>query len=359
MKPIYFDIPHIYYLPQYAPVIAKLRSHNIECHAVLYQGSDDALKLNVAHDLGLTTHQVDSEQAAAHYYSKIDASWVVFGNDFHFLDQLPKQTRSALLFHGSGTGIKNASLSPGLANFDVRFVSGPGRMKIFAERYPNVALHEVGFAKLDPLRHSDSLNALKFDLSRLGLDPKKKTLLYAPTFYPSSIENMHKHFPEAFKCYNILIKAHDFTLNKAKYTHQLKKLMSWATYDNVYFADADQYSLIPFMATADLMVTDTSSAIFEFASLDKPVVICDFPRLRWTYRGPLKYRLRKRLDNSTLHYQDVAAKASSYKALKPLVDFHIQTPDALSSTRMKYAKEIMGNMDGKASQRIVDVLLNT
>lgn len=356
MKSVYFDIPHIYYLPQYAPVIKQLQAQNIECHAMLYKGSDDPLKLMVTEELNLQAHWADSDEDAAKQYKQAHADWVIFGNDFHFLELLPANTKSALLFHGSGTGIKNASLSPGLANFNVRFVSGPGRMKIFSERYPSVKLFEVGFAKLDPLRKEASLKALKFDLPALGLDPKKKTILYAPTFYPSTIENMHKNFPKDFADYNILIKAHDFTLNKAKYKHQLKKLNAWSGYDNVYFADAMHYSLTPFMATADIMVTDTSSAIFEFASLNKPVVICDFPRLRWTYRGPLKYRLRKRLDNSTLHYQDVAAKAAKYKELKSIVDLHSKQPNLLEASRMKYSKEIMGNMDGNASERIVEIL---
>jgi len=355
MNSVYFDIPHIYYLPQYLPVIEILQEQNIECHAMLYESTDNDLKLKAANELKLVVHWASSEENATNSYQQNAPSWVIFGNDFHHLHRLSSETKSALLFHGSGTGIKNASLSPGLANFDIRFVSGPGRMKLFSELYPSVKLYQVGFAKLDPLRNT---NSLKFDLEKLGLDKHKKTLLYSPTFYPSSIGNMHKHFPEEFKNYNILIKAHDFTLNKAKYKHQLAKLKSWSKYDNVYFADGEQYSLIPFMATADLMVTDTSSAIFEFASLDKPVVICDFPRLRWTYRGPLKFRLRKRLDNSTLHFQDVAARASSYKQLKSVVDFHIQHPNALSETRMKYSNDIMGNMDGKASNRIVEILLN-
>ncbi|MFV1872344.1 MAG: CDP-glycerol glycerophosphotransferase family protein [Oleiphilus sp.] len=359
MKSVYFDIPHIYYLPQYAPVIEKLQKQQVECHAMLYKSTDDNLKLMACDDLNLISHWTNSDEEAATLYREAKADWVIFGNDYHFLDQLAENTQSALLFHGSGTGVKNASLSPGLGNFDVRFVSGPGRMKIFAERFPSVKLFEVGFAKLDPLRHQDSLEKLKFNLSELGLDPKKKTMLYAPTFYPSSIENMSKTFPKDFADYNILIKAHDFTLNKSKYKHQLKKLNTWSHEENVYFADAKQYSLIPFMATADIMVTDTSSAIFEFASLNKPVIICNFPRLRWTYRGPLKYRLRNRLDASTLHYQDVAAKANRYKNLKNVVDQHAKEPSLLEANRMSYSQEIMGNMDGQASNRIVDILFNT
>jgi len=355
---VYFDIPHTYYVPQYAPVIKLLQKINIDCHAMLYRDNDDALKQQAASDLGLTIHWSSTVNDALQQYSKAAPDWIVFGNNFDELKSLPEQTRSALLFHGSGTGVKSASLSPNLANFDVRFVSGPGRMKIFNEHYPNVKMFEVGFAKLDPLRKADTLEQSKFDLSALGLSEKKKTILYAPTFYPSSIENMGRHFPADFSEFNILIKPHDFTLHKKKYRHQLKKLKSWQNADNVYLASSLEYSLIPFMASADLMITDTSSAIFEFASLDKPVVICDFPHLRWSYRGPLKYRLNKRLDPSTEHFQKIAAKAANYKQLKPTVLEHLKTPTMLQELRLEYSKEIMGNTDGNASQRIVDILLN-
>jgi len=87
-------------------------------------------------------------------------------------------------------------------------------------------------------------------------------------------------------------------------------------------------------------------------------VICDFPHLRWSYRGPFKYRLKKRLDQSTEHYQQVAAKASNYKHLKSCVVEHMNNPTLLQDLRLKYSKEIMGNTDGNASQRIVDLLIN-
>lgn len=354
---IIFDIPHTYYVPQYSPVIERLKDYGVQCSAMLYRGVDDRLKEKAASDLNIAIHWAENAEQAAKQYKELRPDWVIFGNDYHYLSLLSPETKTALLFHGSGTGVKSASLSPGLADFDVRFVSGPGRMKIFAERYPNVKLHEVGFAKLDPLRKQAQLEKIQLDLSSLGLNAAKPTLLYAPTFYPSSIENMPLSFPEDFSAYNILIKAHDFTLHKRKYRHQLKKLSHWSKRDNVYLAHEDEYSLVPFMASADLMMTDTSSAIFEFSSLNKPVVICDFPHLRWTYRGPFKYRLSKRLDESTRHYQSVAARAGKYSQLKALVDEHIQHPELLETTRLKYAREIMGKMDGNASQRICDILL--
>ncbi|MBL1276873.1 MAG: CDP-glycerol glycerophosphotransferase family protein [Ectothiorhodospiraceae bacterium] len=354
---VYFDIPHLYYLPQYQPVYDELKRRGAQCTFVFYEKPEPSLLLSVIEQYALPVKWVKDEAEALALYREDKPHWVIFGNDFLGLKTLDKSaTRCALLFHGSGTGVKGASLSPGLGEVDVRFVSGPARLPIFRELYPTVELVTVGFAKLDPL-FGPVEQQPTFSLSELGLDPDKKTLLYAPTFYPSSIENMGRDWPKQFAEYNILIKPHDFTLNKKRYAHPLKRLHQWAQYDNVWLAKPTDYSLIPFMATADVMATDTSSAIFEFASLDKPVIVCDFVRLRWSYRGPFRYRLRKRLDASTEQYQDIATHAKRFKDLKSLVDQQMQQPGLLSTKRLEYAEKIMGQRDGKVAVRIVDFLL--
>lgn len=355
---VYFDIPHLYYLPQYQPVYDELKRRGADCTFVFYEKPEADLLHSVIRQYQLPVKWVKDEDAALELYHTDKPNWVIFGNDFLGLKGLDKSaTRTALLFHGSGTGVKGASLSPGLGEVDVRFVSGPARLPIFRERYPDVKLVTVGFAKLDPLFGPEEKQP-KFDLTALGLDPTKKTLLYAPTFYPSSIENMGRDWPKQFAEYNILIKPHDFTLNKKRYRHQLKRLQQWAQHDNVWLARPTDYSLIPFMATADVMATDTSSAIFEFASLDKPVIVCDFVRLRWGYRGPLRFRLRKRLDASTEQYQDIATHATRFKDLKAIVNEQMQQPEKLSARRLEYAEQIMGQRDGKVAERIADFLLS-
>lgn len=352
---IFFDLPHLYYLPQYAPVINELRKRNIECSIVLYTGNDLAVKQAAVAELGIANYVAKNHLEAAKIYHEHKPQWVVFGNAFEALAGLQSATKSALVFHGSGTGVKSAPLIAGLKGFDVRFVSGPGRMKIFAEHFPNTTMVQVGFAKLDPILN-DTLPTPRIDLVKVGLDPHKPTLLYSPTFYPSSIENMPKHFPQDFADYNILIKCHDFTLNKPKYRHQLKKVLHWATYQNVYLAKPSEYSLVPYMATADLMVTDTSSSMFEFAALNKPVITCGFFHVRWTYRGPFRYKWRKRIDASTKHYLAVAENVERYAQLVTTLQQHLAQPELLEKQRLEYADEIMGPRDGKAAIRIADYL---
>ena len=353
-----FDLPHLYYLPQYSPVVVELVRRGIKCRVIAYRGDGDQNVIaDAVQQLGVQVEWVDHDEAALAEYKRCEPDWLICGNTLTGLQSLSKRTRTGLLFHGSGTGVKRAALTPALGLFDVRFVSGPGRMPLFRHLYPNTELVEVGFAKLDPLCTPAGLEASRMDLAPLGLDPDKPTLLYAPTFYPSSIENMSPRFPQEFEEFNILIKAHDFTLNKPRYRQQRVKLEKFAQADNVYLARASEYTLIPFLASADVMATDTSSAIFECASINKPVLTCDFVRLRWNYRGPFRYRLRRRLDPSTRHYLDVAESVRRYRDLLPKVRQHLAQPDLLGPTRMRFANELMGPLDGECALRIADYLL--
>ncbi|MFO7884925.1 MAG: CDP-glycerol glycerophosphotransferase family protein [Desulfobacteraceae bacterium] len=196
--------------------------------------------------------------------------------------------------------------------------------------YPEGAYCLTGFAKLDPLYNGE---IPKLDLSTMGLDPVKKTLLYAPTFYPSSIEQFSSLFPGEFQEYNIIVKPHYFSLTKNKYKNQRKKFRQWQSYPNVYLADVDERSLLPFMATADILISEASSSIFEFAALDKPIVWCDFLHLRWSYKGPLSFRLTRRLDQYILKYSDLGAHVKKYSDLKKTVDEQALHPEMFSKKR--------------------------
>ena len=98
-----------------------------------------------------------------------------------------------------------------------------------------------------------------------------------------------------------------------KYQKQRNLLQHWATYNNVYLAKVDDYSLLPFLKSADLMISDASSAIIEFAALNKPVIWCTFLQLRWNYRGIFSYRFKARMDKDYDDYGQIATLSLSYK----------------------------------------------
>lgn len=185
-------------------------------------------------------------------------------------------------------------------------------MKRLETLYPNGNFIDTGYAKLDPILNK-TIKGL--DKQQLGLDENKLTLLYAPTFYPSSIECMNDDFPSQFSDYNIIIKPHFFSLAKSRYRKQKQKILNWQKYKNVYVANESEFNLTPFLAIADIMLSDASSAIFEFAALDKPVVWCDFYKLRWSYRGLFSYRFKARLDEDIKYFHEICHRANQYSEL--------------------------------------------
>ena len=353
---IYFDLPQLYYLPQYLPVWWELQSQNIDGTFLFYHDPDMAeVMQTVILRENLPVKWVANSVEAADIYRTDQPDWVIFGNGFPDLHRIPDTTKTAMLYHGAG--VKACYFDEELMATDVRFVEGVYRYQKLSAMYPNAVIHDVGFAKLDPLFMPDRRQKFQFNLDQHGLDSSKSTLLYAPTFYPSSIELMADDWPARFSEYNLIVKPHFFTLSKKKYRNQQKKIGKWERYNNTYIARPGDYSLLPFMAVSDLLISEASSAFFEFAALDKPVVWCDFMKLRMGYRGIFKFRYAKRMDADIQAYHDIGIHVDRYSRLKQAVDSQITNPDQFKANRRRYTGELIGETDGKTSKRIVDYLL--
>ena len=350
---IIFDVLHLYYLPQYLPVAKELSKRGCHIEFVFYHSAHDNILQDIITKEALTVHWVNTQQEATQLYQAKQANWVVFANSYPHLAQVHQVSKTVQLGHGIGP--KSSYYKKSDTPTTVRFVEGAYRTQRFKAMYPQDTFIDVGFAKLDPIINGEDIG---LDLKALGLDPNKPTIAYAPTFYPSSIELFPKDWPASFANYNILIKPHYFSISKSKYRKHKKLLEHWANFDNVYLAKMSDYCLTPFMCSADLLISDASSALFEFAALNKPVIWCDFLKLRWGYRGVFRYRFKKRMDEDYGEYASIAAHAAKYKDVKNLVDSHIEKPEQLAHVRQSLSEKLAGKLDGKASIRIADYLLS-
>jgi len=353
---IIFDVQELYYLAQYLPVFRELEKRGVSCSFAIYENRDfNHLLTKAVKEENLDACFVKDKYCALEHYLRKRADWVIFGN--HFFDVKTLHKVSKTVQFGHAIGIKKSYYTKSRTPMTVRFIEGKRRLEIIKKMYPEGDYILSGFAKLDPL-YNNEVQGL--DLEMMGLDPDRKTILYAPTFYPSSIELFSDQFPFDFPEYNIIVKPHYFSLTKKKYIAQREKLNTWKNrYSNVYIASLDEHSLLPFMAAADILISEASSSLFEFAALDKPVVWCDFLHLRWSYRGLFRFRLTRRLDQDILKFSDIGAHAENYAGLKQIVDEQIADPGMFRSKRKKYCNLFVGASDGKASQRIADYLCST
>jgi len=349
---VIFVTDHLYYIPQFLPVAKELKSRQ-QSFLFLLMGKDSPAQNQIAFDslqnLGYDTQFYNEET------SQLSCKFLISGSNGYPMLKVSFQY-SCLIVHGIGT--KAGYYTEEQNKHHLRFVEGQHRVDKIRELFPDVKseLYNVGFAKLDgifDIKQSDK--DLLF--SKMGFDKSKPTLLYAPTFYPSSIDKMPKSFPVDFKDYNIIVKPHFFSFLLKTYKHHLKKFDIWKKYTNVYFAGVEEYNLVPFMAVADLMISDESSAIFEFAALNKPVICNRNVKYRWTYRL-FKSKIRKRMDVQMDQFRDVATPIYNYNALLVAVKYEIDNPNVKAASRKEISEQIVGTVDGKVSQRIVDILLN-
>lgn len=348
---VIFDVLHLYYLPQYLPVHQQLSEQGESTAFVFYHGIHDDVIQGLIEKYQLTHIWVTNAEQACQYYLEQQANWVFFANAFSHLDKIHKVSKSAQLGHGVGP--KASYYTKSDTPMTVRFVEGEYRCSRLRAMYPNDDFIDVGFCKLDPI-----INGLEpgFNLTDIGLDPNKPTVTYAPTFYPSSIECLPENWPDDLSNFNILIKPHYFSIAKTKYHKQKKLLEHWATFNNVYLAQTSDYSLVPFLTSSDVLISDASSALFEFAALNKPVVWCDFLKLRWSYSGIFSYRFKRRMDKDYGEYANIAVHAKNYSQLVTMVNEQYQQPQMLEHARLGLSSKLAGVLDGKASERIADYL---
>ena len=349
---IFFDVQELYYLPQYLPVYKQLQKESIfESKFIFHHGKFDDVIKKIIEIESLPNSWVQDKSHALKFYLTEKPNWIFLGNTFPQLDKIHINSKTAQLGHGVGP--KKSYYSKSDTPTTVRFVESNYRFKRLCEMYPEDNFKDVGFCKMDPIIKGEEKGV---DFLNLGLDRNKKTILYAPTFYPSSIERFTKNFPTDLENFNIIIKPHFFSMSKQKYQKQRDLLEHWGSFKNVYLAKVDDYSLLPFLESADLMISDASSAIIEFAALNKPVLWWTFLQLRWNYRGLFSYRFKARMDQDYDDYGQIAKPANSYNEMISKAKNLLDSNFIPSSNAKKYLEKLAGILDGNASKRIVTFL---
>jgi CDP-glycerol glycerophosphotransferase (TagB/SpsB family) len=349
---IYFDTFQLYYLAQYLPVSAVLQSRGHQVTFIFYRNETFQATLeSVSKEENLNTIWVDDQQGAKEIYKQHKPDWLIIGNRRDDVDELNLYCKTAMMQHGIGPKSCYYTVSDSVTT--ARFVEGNYRKQRLEESYQQTQFIDTGFAKLDPIINKE--NKL-VDLEALGLDPTKKTLLYAPTFYPSSIECLANNFPEKLADFNIIIKPHYFSLTKEKYKAHRKRFEAWGKLNNVYVTPLNDHSIIPYYSIADILISDASSTLFEFIALDKPAIWCDFYKLRFFYRGIFSFRIKQRLDEDLQYFGVVASQVKSERLLIDTVVQLAKDPTIKQAERLKYTKKMVGVIDGKCSQRIADYI---
>ena len=231
--------------------------------------------------------------------------------------------------------------------FDLYLTQGPYFTKWFskaATRHKDFNVVQTGWSKLDV--YGKALH--KYDSDKLALLKKskaKKIILYAPTFSPSltSAPHLLTQIEELAKSkeYLIVIKFHD--LMAEDMIDSYKKLSM--SFENVLFIE--ERNIIKYLLIADLMISDTSSVVYEFLLLDKPVITFKNNSLAINWDNQLSFdglvnRVAKNLLEDPFKQQ----------RLKILNEYHPYT-DGNSAKRMVDAVEEYIKTNGVPEKRLI------
>lgn len=287
--------------------------------------------------------------------------------DFIFVDdyvpffkyiELDKKTQLIQVWH-AGVGFK----SVGYARFGAK--GSPYPIDSSHRKYTNVivggeALRDVyaevfgidrekclpfGLMRNDNYLNPDKIEAFKQDFYSQYPELKdKKIILFAPTFrgvgqrnafYPYKILEQDKIFEMCGEEYVFLIKMHPFVLKQIKIEEEYSsRIIDFST-----FPDINELFCV-----TDILITDFSSNIYEFAMLNRPIVTFAYDKD--------EYQLIRNVHRTLEDH----APGKICTTLDELVEA-IKTKDFETHRLEKFIKENFDNTEGLASDKVIDHFL--
>ena len=211
---------------------------------------------------------------------------------------LPRGSARVFMFHGVAGKYADVYDRPSFSmrHWDRIFFINKRRLENFfaagaLDRETNAA-RLIGYPKLDCLADG-SLDRDEI-LNGLGLDPGTKVVLYAPTWSPYSSLNAIGEELVRRLCdagYQLIVKLHDRSWDVE---HENSGGVDWAKRLEPILVEsggrlARSGDATPYLAAADVMITDHSSVGFEYLLVDRPLIRIEVPELIAETRVPPEY----------------------------------------------------------------------
>jgi CDP-glycerol glycerophosphotransferase (TagB/SpsB family) len=269
--------------------------------------------------------------------------------------KLPRGTMRVQTFHGVAGKYGNVYDRPdhSLREWDRLFFINKRRLNNFISagavdpNSPAVCL--IGMPKADCLVDG----SLQRDdiLRSLGIDPSRRTVLYAPTWTPyASLNAMGEELVEQLgrAGFCVIVKLHD---NSRDSDPRNSGGVNWVDRLNPILRKHDGHlaargTIAPYLVAADVMISDHSSAGFEYLLLDRPLI---------------RIEMQELIKRTNIHpdYVDLLVKASTTvrnpQEMLRAVDSAYIDPTQLSAQR-KAVAEALFYKPGTATTRAVTEL---
>ena len=222
MIKVLFENHHLYYLPNFIPVMEEMRKRKkYEIFASIPFMMDKEEKstfVSACNKLNIDTIVAESEESRISKIKKKSFDLVIVGNIGQLKKVINDNELTVMIYHG--IGLKQSYYNDIDTRIDLRSVESEPRMKeLISHGHQNLVLS--GFTKCDPLV-TKNYNSMT---TGMGLDTNLKTILYAPSFYPTSIDKLIPILPKLSCETNLIIKLHNFSWYQDQYRYQSKVMM--------------------------------------------------------------------------------------------------------------------------------------
>jgi len=363
---ILFDSFHLYHLPQFEPLI-ELLAH--DDRFVMYHSTSRAIPKkeyelcsSILNDKSGEFISGDNEEERKKNIRDLDLDVFICGWSRYDIDQFVNEdTIVGMAYHG--IGIKPSYWRDNHARLDIRFVEGPYRMDQLRKKGIETDLALTGFMKLDYLFQENKIDGDSL-IHKFNLDTSKKTILFAPTFYPSSFELIAAKLGDYTSDYNLLIKPHLWTtfmnkfagINHKKQRGLFNRIAD--SFDHVHLIPPEMYNITPFYKISDLLITEASSTIYEMLAMDKPVLVNRFYKLKLSHRL-FKNRLYRARLNEQMEKEisEFCFAANKPNELPHVIDEALNKVKSKISAMEEHKRKMLFQLDGKASLRVRDEIL--
>lgn len=215
--------------------------------------------------------------------------------------------------------------------------------------FPGDQIHPVGYIGLERLFRGDVISP------PMALIESQSCVLYAPSARshissaPMLAEAPIEYLRGARDDVTVVIKPHPDT-----FEHHEDWLRIWRKaaidYDNVVLVDDPEADIIPYLKSADVLVTDASSVMFDFLAVDRPILLLRNPNHN---RDPEAYDAQ----GIEWRWREIGREIANPTDLPKAVDLALKTPSAGTEVRARFAAALFDDTrDGGVSDRIIDLI---
>jgi CDP-glycerol glycerophosphotransferase (TagB/SpsB family) len=347
-----FKIGYVYHKAAFDPVIELLINNS---NYDVWFSLDMEKKRVLFFDVPYRAHIISEWEKAGYRFTQETRGFdIVITGDT--LRNAADYGRTMLCFLNHGTGIKTI-LYRNLAKvpndtYQI-FVEGQHRVEALERsgRLNKSSAHLIGLPKLDFYFQGRYQNRAEI-LLKLGLDPQKKTVLFAPTYKPTCLYEVKDDIFEQTRDYNLIIKLHPYSWMGKYAPHRQHRIYERRVkkYGHAALLPFSEYNIVPYYAVADTLISEASSTVFDFLALQKFGIIYDLAcdRLNHSDGEPLL-----EIDNRTF-LSGAFPHINSGKQIHEAVETATNPTDDMRQKADIYRDSLFYKLDGKASQRFVE-----